>query len=302
MAVHRQRQLREAGPGLLQRGLCVVERAAAGLHLRLFGFERDRRRLLAARFVGEPRGERARLLLQIEEPAAEEHALHRDHLVAQHAVAPGLAGLALQALELLFHLVDDVVHAEQVLLGGLELERGLPAPGLVLGDAGRLLDECAAVGGLARKDHSDLALLDDRVGLGAEAGVHEQLVDVAQAAHLAVHEVLALAVAVQAAGHHALGSTVGAVAVEARDLQVDLGHRQRLARLAAREDHVLHRGAAQALHALLAEDPGDGVGDVALAAAVGAHDAGDPALEGEFLLVAEGLEADDLDSLEAHGG
>ena len=50
---------------------------------------------------------------------------------------------------------------------------------------------------------------------------------------------------------------------------------------------------------LLAEDPGDGVGDVGLAAAVGADDGGD-AFAGELDLgaVAEGLEAEDLDFLE----
>src|SRR6185295_10992793 len=88
VAVDRQRQLAQARAGALQRGLRVVESPAAGLHLRLLGVERDRRRLLAARLVGEARGERARLLLQLEEVAAEQHALHGDHLGAQHAVAP----------------------------------------------------------------------------------------------------------------------------------------------------------------------------------------------------------------------
>src|SRR5205085_9687022 len=99
---------------------------------------------------------------------AVEHALDRLHLVAHRPVAPGLAGLPLERLELLLDLVDDVVHAEQVLLGGLELELGLAAAGLVLRDAGRLLDEGAAVGGLAGEDEADLALLDDRVRLGPE--------------------------------------------------------------------------------------------------------------------------------------
>ena len=154
--------------------------------------------------------------------------------------------------------------------------------------------------GLRREDLADLALLDDRVGLRAEAGVHEQLVDVAQATDPAVHQVLALAVAVEPAGHHALGAAVGAVAVEAGDLEVHLGHLQRLAARAAVEDHVLHRRAPQALRALLAEHPVDRVGDVALAAAVRAHDARHAALEGHLLPVAEALEADDLHRVQTH--
>ena len=41
--------------------------------------------------------------------------------------------------------------------------------------------------------------------------------------------------------------------------QCDLGHAERLAVARAGEDHVFHAGAAQALGALLAEDPADGV-------------------------------------------
>jgi hypothetical protein len=57
------------------------------------------------------------------------------------------------------------------------------------------------VGRPRAEDHADLALLDDRVGLGAEPGVHEQLVDIAQAAHFPVDQVLTVARAKQAARH-----------------------------------------------------------------------------------------------------
>ncbi len=74
--------------------------------------------------------------------------------------------------------MDDVVHPEEVLLGGFELELGLAPARLVLRDPRRLFDQRAAVGGLARQDEADLSLLDDRVGLRAEPRVHEQLVHV----------------------------------------------------------------------------------------------------------------------------
>ena len=79
----------------------------------------------------------------------------------------------------------------------------------------------------------------------------------------------------------------------------DLGHAGGLAVAGAGEDDVFHLDAAEALGGLLAEDPGDGVGDVGLAAAVGADDGGD-ALAGELDLgaVAEGFEAEDLNFFE----
>ena len=153
---------------------------------------------------------------------------------------------------------------------------------------------------LGRQDEADLPLLDDRISLRAQACVHEELVDVPESAHPAVHEVLALAVSVEASRDHALRGPVGALAVQAGDPQVDLGHRQGLAGLATGEDHVAHGAAAEALGALLSEDPGDGVGDIALPAAVRADDPGHAGLEIELLLVAERLEAGDLDPFQAH--
>ena len=124
--------------------------------------------------------------------------------------------------------------------------------------------------------------------------------DVAQAADLPVHQVLALAAAIEAPGDRGLGRSVRVGDLDAGDLQVHLGHLQRLPCLAAVEDDILHGRTTEALGALLAEHPGDGVGDVALAAAVGADDARHAPFERDLLPVAEALESDDLDRIEAH--
>ena len=59
--------------------------------------------------------------------------------------------------------------------------------------------------GFGADDEPDLALLDDRVGLGARARAEEQVGDVAQAHRGLVDEVVALAAAVQPARHRDLG-------------------------------------------------------------------------------------------------
>ena len=82
--------------------------------------------------------------------------------------------------------------------------------------------------------------------------------------------------------------------------QRDLGHRRRTARLRAGEDDVLHRLAAQVLGALLAHAPADRIDDVRLAATVRADDGGDRRIERQHRAIAERLEPDDLDSLDAH--
>ena len=133
--------------------------------------------------------------------SGEEHLLPAAQLVAQALIPARLRGLALQRAALLLHLEHDVVDAREVLLGGIELQLGGPAARLVLGDPGGFLDQLPAVGGTRAEDQPDLALLDDRVGLRAEAGVHQELVDVLQPADLAVDQVLALARSIQPPDH-----------------------------------------------------------------------------------------------------
>src|SRR6186713_671793 len=270
-------------------------------------------------------------------------------------MAPRLCGLPLQAAALLVHFEDDVVDAREVLLRRFELQLRRAAAGAVLGDPRRFLDQLTPVGRSRGQDHPDLALLDDRVGLRAKARVHQQLVDVAQTAVLAVDQVLAFTRAIEppnqldfpangperldrlfeqaldpfgSLGQGTLSISVAvavavpiavtipaAVAVclldadglfgfrqsgDAAQPQADLGGCRRLPRVAAAEDDVLHLLAAQAPCALLAQDPRDGVGDVALATAIGSHNRGHPAIEGEFGSVRKGLEPGNLNTFEAH--
>ena len=125
--------------------------------------------------------------------AGEQHLLPSPHLVAQPRVTARLRGLPLERAALLIELVDDVFEAREVLLRGFELQfRGAPSR-LVLRDARGFFDQLAAIGRPRAENHADLALLDDRVGLGAKAGVHQQLVNVLEAAGLPVDQVFALA-------------------------------------------------------------------------------------------------------------
>ncbi len=120
-------------------------------------------------------------------------------LVAQLLVATGLRGLPLQRVDLAPHLDDDVVDAQQVGLGRLELQLGQPALVLVAGDARGVLDDQPPVLRLGVEDLVDLALLDRGVGLGADPRLAQQLLDVLEAGPVAVDQVIALAAAKQSA-------------------------------------------------------------------------------------------------------
>jgi hypothetical protein len=95
----------------------------------------------------------------------------------------------------------------------------------------------------------------------------------------------------------------GVVAGDRRALeaQCHLGEVVGRAQRGAAEDDVLHLAAAQAFGRALAHHPAQGLDDVGLAAAVGAHDAGEPGPDVELGDVTERFEAADAEPDELQG-
>ena len=353
---------------------------------------------------GDLRGDFGLLGVELAHAAGQDDTQAGAQVVAQQAVTLRLGGLALERVHLARDLVEDVVDAGEVDLGGLQAQLGEALLGLEAGDSGGLFEDGAAVHGLGAEDLADALLADDGVGLAAQAGSQEDVLNVAQAADLAVEQVLGVAGAEEAAGDGDLtGADRGAAKAAAADLEDDpgggvfyglggrglvlglalvdqvavqlagvhdasvdadddsglrradglfgllgllpaepglvpvagdveaafagavarpvaallagqgcavvelgidqgerdLGHSGGLAVACAGEDDVLHADAAQALGGLLAQHPHDGVGDVRLAAAVGADHGGDAvSREMDLRAVAERLEAEHLDLFE----
>ena len=149
-------------------------------------------------------------------------------------IALGLGGLALQRIHLPRDFLENVIHAGQVQLGVFQARFGQPLLGLELGDAGGLFDDGAAIRGTAAQDLPDASLLDQGVGFRPQAGPHEQFLNIAQAAQLAVQQVFAVAGAEQAAGDHDLARVkLLLVELAAANLQHDL-RRRRSCRRSAR--------------------------------------------------------------------
>ncbi|OPY04125.1 MAG: hypothetical protein A4E67_02520 [Syntrophaceae bacterium PtaB.Bin038] len=193
-------------------------------------------------------------------------------------VSFGPLGLPRDGVELALDLAHDVVEAKQVLLRRLHLPDGGLLTALVLRDPRGFLDVLAPLLGLGLHEVGDAALLHERVRPGADARVHEKLLHVEQAAPYLVDEILALLVAEDPPrDHHLRAVRVGrgeGIPAGFHD-EGHLGQAHGLGLLAAVEDDVVHLLAAQHGHPLLPHDPADGVDDVALAAAVGPHDAAD---------------------------
>ena len=203
----------------------------------------------------------------------------------------GLVDLALERTKLARDLAGDVLGATQVLVHALELAKRALLAAAMLGDARGLLDELATLLGAALQDGVELALRDDRVGLLAETGVVQDVLDVHQASGRAVDEVLGLTRAIHPARDADLVEVDWQGVIGVVEHEGDLGHADRLSRGGTGEDDVLHGLAAQHARTLLAQDPKDRVRDVGLARAVGTDDHGQAGVEDHVGSVREGLEA-----------
>jgi hypothetical protein len=171
---------------------------------------------------------------------------------------------------------------------------------LVLRDAGGLLEDRAAFLRLGRQNLVDLALRHDRVRGPADARVHEKLLDVLEPDVAAVEEIIAAAVARDAAGDLDLVERGAELFLAVGQEQGDLAKLQRLAAVGALENDVLHLAPAQGLGALFPEHPADRVGDVALAAPVGADHRRDTAVEPQLGGVGKAFESIQLERPQMH--
>ena len=226
-------------------------------------------------------------------------------LLLQLAVGLGHLGLLFQLVEVGIQLAQDVVDARQVLARVLQPVLGLAAAFLVLGHARGFFEEQPQLLGARFDDAADRALADDGVGPRPQARAHEHVLHVAAAHRLVVDVVAGAAVAREHALDGDLAELVPRPAgtrVAVVEDQLHAGAAGRLAQARAVEDDVLHRLAAQLAGLAFAQHPAHRVHDVGLAAAVGPDHADTLPGQREGGRVAEGLEAGELDLVEAHGG
>jgi hypothetical protein len=221
----------------------------------------------------------------------------------QFLVADGLAGLALEALQLGVELADDVVDARQIGLGALQLELRLVAAHMQAGDAGGFLQDAPARLGLGVDDLRDLALAHQRRRARAAGGVGEQYLHVAGAHFGTVDAIVGPRLALDAArdfqrfGVVELGRGAPGRVVEG---ERHLGHVARRAHGGAAEDDVVHGGRAHVAGRAFAHRPAQRLEQVRLAAAVGADDAGEAGLDKQLGRLHERLEARQSEPGEHH--
>jgi hypothetical protein len=206
-----------------------------------------------------------------------------------------------QAPHLGLHFTDHVVEALEVGCGALEspLRRLLAVS--VQADPGGLLEEGAPFLGPIGQEAID------HLGFHHDAGVAPQPRSLKQVRHVSqpdgglVEQVLALTGARESPGqyHLAVGYSEEALAVV--EDERDFGNVDRVALDGTLKDHFVHAGRPEQARPLLAKHPSNGVGDVRLAASVGAHDGRDAVVELQGNAIGKRLESRQFEPGEPHG-
>ena len=219
----------------------------------------------------------------------------------QIAVTTGSFGLTLERTQLTTYFAQQVLHAGEVALGGVESALGLFLALAELENSGSFLDDRPTLLGASLEDRGDLALADDDVLLATDTGIAEQFLNVEQTARHTVDGVLALSRAEQRAADRDLGELDRQDVVRVVDGERHFGATEGRTLVGAVEDDVVHLLAADGAGRLGAQHPRNGVDHVGLARAVGSHHDGDTGLELHRGGVGEGLEAFEGERLEEHG-
>ena len=169
-----------------------------------------------------------------------------------------LAGLPAQICELCADLANHVFEAFEIGFRCFEAQFGFVAAAIEPRDAGRVLEDTAALLRLRVYELADLPLLHQRLTARPRSCVGEQDLDVLGARFLAVHLIDGAGLALNAPGnlkHVGIVEGGGRGAFRIVDRDHHLRHVARGALVGAREDYVVHRGAAHALIGRFAHYP-----------------------------------------------
>ena len=210
--------------------------------------------------------------------------------LAVFQIIASLARLQLDTAKLLFDLAHDIRQTQQILLGPIQLAKGLLLVRLELAYPGCLLEDNPPVDGGFLQQLVDLTLFDNGIGAHPDTRVHEQFANIPETADLVVDQVLAVAASVESPAYLQRALLDPHASHVGKD-HANLGHTAALATARTAEYHVGHLTAAKALRALVAKNPLDRVDNIALAAAVWTHDRSNRATDVEFGLVGKALEA-----------
>ena len=192
----------------------------------------------------------------------------------QFLAAKDLVQLDLPRVVKLLGFLQEDVDLRHVLVGFGKLSGGILTLLLESADAGGFLEDIAPVLGLHQQYLVYLSLLQDAVGGFSHAGVHEEVLYVPEEALLAVDVVFVVSVAEGTSLDLHLGGSDVQLTALVVECKYDLAHRHGLTLIGAVEYDILALACTDGAEGLCAQNPLNGIDDIALTAAVGAKEGG----------------------------
>ena len=189
----------------------------------------------------------------------------------------GLAGLALQTVDLRVDLLQHIVDAGEIVFGRFQPKLGLVAAAMQPCNTCCIFKNTAAGAGLGVDDFADLALAHHGGRAGTRGGIGKQKLHVTGADFAAIHPVDGAVIPLDTTGdfeHLGIVEGGGRFAVLIVDGQRYFGHITGRAIAAACENHVIHAGGTQGFMRAFAHNPAQGLDQIGFAAAIRPDNAG----------------------------
>ena len=191
-------------------------------------------------------------------------------------------------------LAHDVFEPGEIGFGCAQLLFGILAADMQPGNAGRFLQHLAAFGGLGGDHRGDAALADQRRRMRAGGSVGEDQRDILGPDIAAIDPIGAARAALDAADDFQF------LAIVVGGMQHHFGKVASRTLGSAGENHIFHAAAAQRFGAGFAHHPAYRFQEIALAAAIGPDDPGQPLLNAQLCRFNEALESGQLEPLDLH--
>ena len=237
-------------------------------------------------------------LCQLLQPQAD---LQRPFLLSKHQILLCLFALRLQRAYTVLQFAHDIAQPHQIILCLLQLSFRLGLAVAKLGNSRGFLKDFPPLGAFRTYDLRNLSLLNNRIAVPSQTGIHKGLVDIPQAHRIIIDTIFAFTASVQPAGDNHLIAVNFNAAVGIINKQAHPGKAGRLTGDRAAENDVLHFCPAQAFYRLLAEYPLDCIADITFSAAVRTYYDGDPVIKGQLGAVGEGFESLHFHRFQLHG-
>ena len=175
--------------------------------------------------------------------------------------------------------IHDIVQANEIALVLTQFAQSFLLPRAVLRDARRLLEEHTALLGTTVQDVIQSILSDDAHAIVPDSRIRKELIDVLDTAARIIQIDFAVAVSIKTTLHDDLIVVDGQFLIRIVKDQHNLGNTECTSGGRARKNNVLRAQPAQHTNILLAQNPANGVRNIAFAAPIRSNDCSDPLIE-----------------------